>query len=330
MRVCIKRKFCFPKGDGLFDLPGVKALLDDGTMRVRSGMAYFSTDLRGRCLPVREEDTAKEMLECIELLRMAMDSVHSQGVSVCKPKVGIAGSAALCSVERMMSTDREGKMRGRWKDAVACGKNPCWSPNDVDVFVCGRAGRRKAAFRSVVRTIQTRMQKVLTRKGKKLIVEEEFEHNYTSRTSVFLIRNMRVEGMSMAISFIQVPEALHVGEVVEQFDLDIVKAVCNVHEKVVSMPVEVASKIWLGKAEVMDFVTQRCFPNTIEEKAIVSTMKRMRKFGGRGYRFGRYFSIRSATTEAWRKKMAASGGVARGGVEVKNERALPISESEEE
>ena len=329
MRVRATRSFGGPSRDKWIELPGVKCLMDDGTMRVRGRTAFFKTNGNVHCLPPGEGDVVGEVTKYLELLRGAMDPIYSDGVSDWQPKVGIAGSAALCLVERMMSRDSEGRLRGRWNKEVVGLSAPYWSPNDVDVFFCGRPGQRKAAFRAAVKSIKTKLGRSVSRMGKKLIVEKEFEHKYTSRTDAFLIQNIRIEGMSLAMSFIQVPKASSVAEAVEQFDLDIVKVVCNVHTQELCLPVDTVSRIWIGKAEVMDFVTKQHYPSAAEERALVSTFKRMRKYGDRGYRYARYFSIRSEAAEKRRKKVKEPAFKAYGGYEWDGDGA-PVSDSEGE
>ena len=255
-------------------------------------MACFDLRKSDAMIVEEEGDRVGEVLSCFGFLKRAMTADFSTGMAAWKPKVGVAGSAALCLVERLMAQAGDGKRRGRWSGVSQA--DGIWNPNDVDVFVCGRSGSRRASFRVVVRWICGNMMKDAARAGRKLMVEEEREMRYTGRPEAFLIQNVKMEGMETAVSFIQVPECRDVSEVTEQFDMDIAKCMMNIEKEQLCVPVEVASHIWEGKADVTrDFVTCLSYPTEVEERIICSTLSRMRKYGKRGYRFNRYSRVMS-------------------------------------
>lgn len=294
------------------ELPGLQLLLRDGVMKVRNRTACF--DLKSFSVDgeAGEGDRLGEVLSCLALLKDAVGRHHSEGPAAWRPTVGVAGSAALCLVERLMAQDPQGRWRARWKArARQGGANLIWNPNDVDVFLCGRPGSRRASFRAAVQGICRSLSERLARTGKQLIVEEEFEHRYTLQPDAFLIQNVRVEGMETVISFIQVPGREDVTEVMESFDMDIVRCMCNIERQELCVPVKVASRIWKGQAEVVDFVTKLQHPTQVEERAICSTLRRMRKYGERGYTFVRYFQIRSGSEEWLRNRGAHAEGMRR-------------------
>jgi len=275
-------------------LPGMVEMCTDGVMKVRSRTACFDLKSLDQCRWTENGDRCKEVLLCLEHLRLAMLSVRLAGPVPWKPKVAVAGSAALCLVERLMAQDREGRWRGRWKKRGQGGGNHLvWSPNDVDVFFCGKVGSRKASFRTAVRGICKKLSKQLAQGGLRLIEEKEHEKRYTSRPQPFLIRNVKIEGMETTVSFIQVPDCEDVGELMEGFDMDIARCLCSIEKKELWAPLKVVSQIWKGEAAVVDFVTKQRHPSEKDERIICSTLGRMRKYGRRGYRFQRYCRIMS-------------------------------------
>jgi hypothetical protein len=292
-------------GESWIDLPGIIPLLEDGVMKVRSRTAFFDLQSFDCGRVTGEGDTLKEVLRCLELLREAMLPGTVAGSAPWKPRIAVAGSAALCLVERLLSQDPKGRWRGRWKKrARGAGGNLIWNPNDVDVFFCGRVGSRKASFRAAVRGICDRLSRQLAAEGLKLIEGEEHENRYTARPEPFLIRNVNIEGMETAVSFIQVPECEDVAELMEGFDMDIVRCLCNIEKEEVCVPVKVVSQIWKGEVAVVDFVTKQSFPSEVEEKVICSTLRRMRKYGRRGYKCKRYSQIMSREEASARRSRA--------------------------
>jgi hypothetical protein len=286
------------------ELPGIALLVRDGLMKVCKRTAVFQLASFDLTRPAGEGDRLREVICWLRLLKDAMVDGLSEGAEGWKPKVGVSGSAALCLVERLMSQDWNGRWRGRWKrKARGNGANLIWNANDLDIFVAGRPGSRRASFRRVVESTCANLAKRLAKGKHGLIVEDEYEQRYSSRPAPFLIRNARMDGIETSISFVQVPGCEDLEEVTEDFDMDIVRCMCNIEKQELYLPVHLVSRIWEGKARVVDFETRHTYPLEAEERMVTATLKRMRKYGERGYRFSRYCIIRSEEESHCRKRI---------------------------
>lgn len=238
---------------------------------------------------VEDAEQIKDVFEVFDVLKKSVEEWPPGGTREepqvrWHPRIAVAGSAALLGVEAIMK-NKEGAM-GRWVKGGGL-----WKANDVDVWVCGRAGARKASFRSTVSRIMKKMEKVLKVSGKSLVVHEEYAHSYTREKEPFLIQDVSILGNSMKVSFIQAGGYDDVWEVVKDFDLDIVQAMMNFHCGSFFIPEPNFMKIHFGAAFAFDMLLGGSVPTKKEMESVLSTLKRMKKYSDRGYHFARYFRM---------------------------------------
>ena len=191
-------------------------------------------------------------------------------------KEGFAGSVPLLLLEQILSVDSNGNKIDRFVTARE------WTVNDVDYFICTLS---KTKFLNRVQSIVSALRKVV---GVNHVVQEPPRSNlYVDPKRPVWIVDVEISGVATKLSFVQSLQAdMH--ETVEHFDISVVKVVYDCRIEMIHASYPVVKDIVLGRAEVRDFHVARNAPTWFEVSQISSTLKRMTKYGERGYRFNHY------------------------------------------
>lgn len=238
------------------------------------------------------------ILDIFGIATKTLDDVCSEGAKGWLGHVGCAGSAPLAVVEAIMSRNRQGRLRGRWERE----RRKPWLVNDIDFFVSGLRGQRRASFRTFVRAAMRKVETVMKAEGRTVIVGEEFENRYAFSGMSILMHNMEVSGNDLTISFVQAPNSENMLEVINCFDIDVVKVIYNPVRRELYAPLDVVVAIENGEARVCDFGLSEGQPSEYDVKKVCSTMKRMQKYGSRGYTFKRYPKLQMSKARGSNKK----------------------------
>ena len=203
------------------------------------------------------------LLNQIGFLKKSLPLRDISYVGDCGPAVVVAGSAALYlhMIERRIL--------------------PRWDPNDLDVFVTGSMARRASKFRSYV----NRFVNMVELSSFTLEEVEEHFNYYCLRDHKVLIINVKVKEFGIPFSFVQCPHLKDGTEVVDTFDINIVKVWIQIDTVRIVMNPEVYHCIAAKIAKVEDVVWSDVVPSRFDRAKLTSTLRRMEKYRKRGFRF---------------------------------------------
>jgi hypothetical protein len=199
---------------------------------------------------------------------------------------GVAGSASLAVLESIMSRTRSGELRGRWRKEGVFG-DETGGVGDVDFFVCRRNGGTPALFRTYVAAAISKIVKLVAKEGRIVTVDKEMVHPYLQGGAI-LIQNIWISGVSVKLSFVQAPSCRHMMDVVDMFDINVVKVIYNPYRKELYVPLDVVCGVENGLADVCDFHLNKGSPSSYDLMQVKLSLKRMNKYGNRGYYFKKY------------------------------------------
>ena len=207
---------------------------------------------------------------------------------------GCAGSASMAMVQLLMSRSRSGGLRGRWKKNRNGKVLEGAEIGDYDWFIGGKDGGSWSSFRERVRVLIAQIRCVVEEENRVVTVLEEKRHPYANSGGELLIQDIRISGISLKVSFVQALHCKDMTEVVDGFDMNVVKVIYNPGSRKLYCSLDTVVAIESGLARVRDFEVSPGSPTTLEVARVSSTMKRMKKYGGRGYIFERYPKFRRA------------------------------------
>ena len=233
-----------------------------------------------------QSEEVVNVLCMLKLVRQALKSEGGGGDRGWLAEEGISGSSVTAVLEGHFSRNRGGMLRGRWKAGIDDGEGVPVS--DVDVFIGGVAGSTRAGFRIRVREVVSKLEAIAGRRGLAVTVEEERIHPYAEMGRKIIIQDVKVEGYSFKLSFVQAPTSGTLFEVTEKFDIDVCKVMYNPWKNEMYAMLDVVVVIERGKASVCDYVLRQKKPSKYDVRQVSSTLKRMRKYGERGYKFRKY------------------------------------------
>jgi hypothetical protein len=186
---------------------------------------------------------------------------------------GVAGSASLAVLETIMSRTRSGELRGRWKKEGASKGDEADRVGDVDFFVCRRNGGTRSLFRAYVAAQISKIKKLVAEEGRTVTLDEEIQHPYCQRGPI-LIQNIWISGVSVKLSFVQAPSCRHMMDVVDQFDINVVKVIYNAYRKQLYVPFDVVCGVQKGLANVCDFYLDSGSPSSRDLAQVRLSLKR--------------------------------------------------------
>lgn len=160
-----------------------------------------------------------------------------------------------------------------------------WRPSDADIYVCGSYGSTEDAFNDYVDAAIER----LSEQGFIGIESVQYSNHYVFSDQIIWIRDIDVAGVNATLSFIQCPGKTNVAAAIEGFDIDVVKVILRIHDEEEPFePVDetIAYNIRTMQAEVYAFSFKKPgHPNEYELLKINKTLKRVRKYSRRGFKF---------------------------------------------
>lgn len=183
-----------------------------------------------------------------------------------KGEVVIAGSAAL---HWYQEKERIGP---KWKD-----------PGDIDIFVAGPLGKNKVTFVKFVRCIL----EAIRRSGHEILWSRVFKNPYCIRNRSVWIVDFKVSGIDMTFSFVQSPKCKKIEEVIAGFDIEVCKVAYHVHSETFTIEAQTHMMIkhHLAVATGTIFSCKGVGPDDFDQKRVLSTLKRIRKYTLRGFEF---------------------------------------------
>ena len=155
-------------------------------------------------------------------------------------------------------------------------------PGDVDIFVCGKNGSSEEEFRKFMNSVVVKKLKEIYRfpSSAKFIGCE-----YCFRGVECHIANLVIPGISSKLSFISSPGCENVKQVINRFDIDVCKVICNIHFEQYEVEESVKEHIKGSKAAVHDLVFGKCIPDKFDIYKCMRTLQRMKKYNERGFVF---------------------------------------------
>ena len=212
-------------------------------------------------------------------------------------KEGFAGSAPLTILEEVLAKEdcrriSARRLCGRWLSIYQKTKDlsqTFWRANDADYFICIEDDD---AFLERVDALVTGLRMAVASHGRTVHVEEPRCHPYADTKGTTIIVDVRVSGIDPALSFVQAPSHIDLENVVGGFDFDIVQVMFDPISKLILTYEEVAEGIITGKANLTrSFAVTTGAPTKFQASRLCSTLRRMVKYGERGYKFSSYPEI---------------------------------------
>jgi len=193
-------------------------------------------------------------------------------------RMGLSGSSAMQMYEY-----------ARYSDAILL-ERPAYICGDADIFYC--CNDEEFALTKAI--IQLR----LCRKGYKTSYETTFVHRYIHPDYSIWIWEFKLEAIDIKFSLVQAPQEISVEEVVDRFDIDIVKVIYDPGRDRFIVEPSVVRAIDNRTFRAKDFVFDREVPSKFELIKTVRTYKRIQKYMGRGYRLVRMPQIKCRTSSS--------------------------------
>ena len=247
-----------------------------------------------------------EMRQVKTLLSRMIDPVARHGEYIC-----VAGSASLLWFILSLP--------------ARCEVSECiYRPNDIDVFVYGPLGEHEYHFSAFV----SELTKNIEAAGYTITERSQRYNWYVLENEPVLIVDVRVKGISAKLSFVQCPIANTSQEVVDSFDMDIVRVIYDVKDGTITVRDDVRPNILQRRATAKDFVRSHDFPTSGDFTAYGITLSRITKYSKRGFSFSNFPSLRCSLNHLTRRDRVTDFGFPRNlnaaGVKYKIELVLDV------
>jgi hypothetical protein len=178
--------------------------------------------------------------------------------------VAIAGSASLFSFLFELNM-----LHQTWQEY----------PKDVDVFVSGRLSR-SPVFNAWVDAQILRMANA----GYVIESVQKIENSYATEDGTpIMITNVKVEGIAVIISFVQALDSADINEVMEKFDLSVVKVAYHTGIECYHCSEGTFDDLKNHITHVKNFSFAGQYPTRRERKKLESTLARTEKYSRRGF-----------------------------------------------
>lgn len=176
--------------------------------------------------------------------------------------VFLAGSFALLMYER-----------------ITLKNAPLWTPNDCDVFVIAPD---EDAFDHYVRSFTAFLSRVT---DSTFSLRTSTRYQYSLGLEL-IFKEIEIDGIGIVLSFIYNQAAKEPADVINSFDIDIVRVSYDLATRAFTVPVDIKRNIIKNRATVLKvFKWASTTPTDIEERILAQTLSRMRKYCQRGYVF---------------------------------------------
>ena len=168
-----------------------------------------------------------------------------------------------------------------------------WAPSGVNIFVAGRVGANSSYFRDFVDMCCDNLPiNDYTIRSKTWNFVNYMEYGEVNKIWTCDVALQEID--MFHLSFVQSRKRDTVNDVVDGFDINIVKVMYNAFTNKIKIEESIVPKILGGKAFVYPFTTAENIPTDQEQKRQVSTYRRMRKYSMRGFQFENLPSIVSS------------------------------------
>lgn len=198
-------------------------------------------------------------------------------------QIGIAGSFPLRLLESIVKRSYEDSLRGRWEAS-----NMEWRCGDVDLFVGGDIGNDADKFRTFAEEIARNISAVSGGTAIPAIHRQLRLSRYIALDRPVYIMDVIFMHLQPKLQIIQCPGLTTLSDIVDNFDIDVVKVMYNPLSGLIHAQAKTVKAICDGEATVKDFFLSKNYPRKAELPALFSTLRRMHKYGTRGYEFARY------------------------------------------
>lgn len=184
-----------------------------------------------------------------------------------KQHVGVAGS---CATHWFMLSDLTPNLQ-----------TPAWKPNDIDIFVAGPNGANDQLFSDFVNMCVTSAES-----GGFVVAQiMPKQHDYIQQGISVNIIDVIFIGSPTCFSFVQASASNTIDDVIETFDIDVVKVIYDIWGNSFRLDPVIKWNIEHLKAVVFPFYTEEHTPNSFEQRRQMITYSRMRKYEKRGFTF---------------------------------------------
>ena len=217
---------------------------------------------------------------------------------------GFAGSAPLTILEEVLAKDDTplsatvATLSGRWLAVYRETRDLAdtfWQANDADYFICIDDDDE---FMKRVGVIIAGLRIAVATHGRTVHVSEPRRNPYADGDRTILIIDVHVSDIDPVISFVQAPSKRRMENVIDDFDFDIVRVIFDPRTQLILTYEPVTESILRGKANLTrSFLVTPGAPTMWEATRISSTLKRMVKYGERGYTFSSYPEIVERSVE---------------------------------
>lgn len=178
-------------------------------------------------------------------------------------------------------------------------KERYFQPNDIDIFIFGRDGRTKNRYVAAVDD----MVDTLVSNGYELMSRVQRKNLYILPNIPVYITDIHVAYMNATLSFVQCPVDRTAQDVIDRFDINVVKVIYDIATWTLTVNRDVQRSIELGQATVRDFIWEETAPSYRELYTFTSTLHRMEKFTRRGFHFIRTPTLQCNTHDVMAETM---------------------------
>lgn len=208
---------------------------------------------------LRNELYWRDVNVATRILRYALPRIPCE-----KGEIAIAGSAALHWYQEKQN------IGPKWDD-----------PGDIDIFVAGVFGKNKLRFQTFVMAVLHKIQKT----GHDIMWYAMIKHPYAIRNQSIWIFNFQIRGNNLIFSFVQSPKCQDINDTLAGFDIDVCKVAFKIHSETFIIAKETHQNILHHNAVAENTIFSCNGPDNFDEKQVLSTLKRIRKYTKRGFHF---------------------------------------------
>lgn len=263
---------------------------------------HFDVDSQMATFSIEDlNDFDSSLQECLVVSDMVRESLHlyaelgtvhqldvdydetACNLSGWKNKIGIAGSFPLRLLESIIKKSYDNSLRGRWEAS-----NNEWRCGDVDLFVGGDIGNDVDKFKLFAEEIARNLDMVSEGTAFPTYHRRLRFRRYITPDQPAFIMDVLFMNLQPKLQIIQCPGLATLSDVIDNFDIDVVKVMYNPGSGLIHTRATTVKAICDGEATVKDFFLSKNYPRRAELPSLFSTLRRMHKYGTRGYEFDRY------------------------------------------
>lgn len=161
-------------------------------------------------------------------------------------------------------------------------KKNCYYCGDCDTFVTNKVASTEAEFLAFMLFWEV----AVARAGYKITEKTSYYRTYSANGAKLCIRDYRVKGIDMKLSFIYHPEAKTIQDVIGSFDIDLVKVILDIKTGSFSLTPEVDSALRHRAGSVRPFVFSSYTVPKDEVRHFLCSVSRCGKYSTRYFTMG--------------------------------------------